>query len=512
MGRKQRRTKTTTPTDSASSGLVASVSNRFRFFRWMCAFFFVAALFIRLDVITVWPGAEGWSLDFAMSLERGSYLPAFIHYALLPLGAGLFPSADLFFLFPRLLSAAFLLGAAALYYRWGSRLFGRQVAELQLLVAAGSLWLPFFGKMATADSWALFGHVGIWLSTLLLLRSSAKKYQFIQGAFVAFSALAAPLSTVIFLVVLYLLLYRPSGYNQIWSRGWGALLVGGALLLLQGTHGQLTYWNLGQNTTAYGTFFLYAVLGLLPCIGFLFAGFRDLFFKLKQGEGLAFSLLSIALAAFVSQSILFPFALACIAGKQMQLYFSRNYPWENWVKGAAILHLIFALIGSFLALIGGLLELGGEGYRAVLGMIAAYWIFSLLAVLGLYGRRRDFTIGGSILTGLLSVMFFWVQVYPYLELQRNWPLDFIEAMSSQKSSSLEHSIYVPKQAELSNALPYLRRAAWTFADSTSAAYQLSSWPNDTVSLNAPEEKTGRTFLELYKFRLSPLHSSDDTAE
>lgn len=500
MGRKQRRSNSSA-NESTAPKLVASVSNRFRFFRWMCAFFFIAALFIRLDVITVWPGAEGWNLDFAMSLERGSYLPAFLHHALLPLGAGLFTSADLFFLFPRLLSAVFILAAAALYYRWGSRLFGRQVAELQLLAAAGSLWLPFFGKIATADAWALFGHLGVWLATLLLLRSSNKKYQFIQGAFVAFSALAAPLSTLIFLVVLYTLLYRPAGYDQIWSRGWGALLISGAILLLQGSQGQLTYWNLGQNPTEYGTFFLYGLLGMLPAIGFLFAAFRDLFFKVKQGEGLAFSLLAVLLASFFSQSLLFPFVLACLAGKQMQLYFSRNYPWENWVKGPAILHLIFALIGSFLALIGGLLQLGGEGYRAVLGMIAAYWIFNLLAVLGLYGRRRDFTIGGTILAGLLSVMFFWVQVYPYLELERDWALDFIEAKQNQESNADEPSIFIPNEATLSTALPYFRRAGWAFTDSTSAAYHLSASPIDTIAITDPEVKTGRSFFQLHKFSL-----------
>jgi hypothetical protein len=240
---------------------------------------------------------------------------------------------------------------------------------------------------------------------------------------------------------------------------------------------------------------------LLPCIGFLFAGFRDLFFKLKQNEGLAFSLLAALLASFFSQSLLFPFVLACLAGKQMQLYFSRNYPWESWVKGPAILHLVFALIGSFLALIGGLVQLGGEGYRAVLGMIAAYWIFNLLAVLGLYGERRDFTIGGSILAGLLSVMFFWVQVYPYLEIERSWPLDFIEAEFLKESNDGERSIYVPNEATLSNSLPYLRRADWTFADSTSAAYHLSSAPIDTVTVTEPNVKQGRAFFELYKFRL-----------
>ncbi|MEL6357661.1 MAG: hypothetical protein AAFQ37_12100, partial [Bacteroidota bacterium] len=124
MGRKHRRAgKLGKVNATEASPLSPAVSSRYRFFRWLCAFFFLAALFIRIDVITIWPGAEAMTFSQAMGFEKGSYLPAWITYALLEPGARLYPSSDLFFFYPRILSGFLMVSAAFLYYQWGSRLF-----------------------------------------------------------------------------------------------------------------------------------------------------------------------------------------------------------------------------------------------------------------------------------------------------------------------------------------------------------------------------------------------------
>lgn len=495
MGRKHRRGKQHSAEKTAGPKLQTTVSSRYRFFRWMCAFFILATVFIRLDVITVWPGAEGWALDFAMAPQRGAYLPAFLHGLLLEPGASLFPAADLFFLFPRLLSAVLLLATGWLYYHWGSKLFGRLVAELHLLLAASSLWLPFFGKVATADSWAFFGHVGLWLSTLLLLRSDSKKYQFLQGGFVLLAGLAAPNATLALLLLLFVGLHWLSGHKDIWLKSWPSMVIGLVVAATLWKQAPQTYWFWGYNADKYGQFILYAFLGMLPAIGFLFGGLRDLIFKLKKQEALARSMVTVLVAALISQSLLFPLVLAALAGKQLQLFFTERYPWNNWVKGPAILHLIFAFFGSFFGLMSGLVQFRGDGYRAALGMVAAYWIFSLLAVLGLYGKRRDFTIGGTVLTGLLSLMFFWVQVYPWIEKDRDWPSDLIE----QSGLPAGTQIVVPAEDELSTALPYLRRAGW-LVDET-GNYTLTSSPVDTIKPNSKLVDEGRRVFSLRRFKL-----------
>lgn len=487
---------------SPEASAAVTVSGRYRFFRWLCVFFFVAALFIRLDVITVWPGAEGWALDHSLSSARADYLPAFLHGWLATYGDRLFSGVDLFFLFPRILSAILLLGAFWLYYRWGSRLFGKSATELHLMVAAGSLWLPFFGKMATADTWAFAGHVGLWLSTLLLLRSPEKKYQFIQGFFALFSAVAAPFSTVVLLLVLYLVSWWRQGTFP-WAKALAAPLIAVVVAALNGSPDHALYYFLGGGGGGYGSLVGYAVLGLLPAIGFLLGGLRDLIYKLGKREDLALTMGTILLASLAAQSLLFGFVLAAIAGKQLQLFFTDRYPWNNWVKGPAILHLIFAFMAALFGLFSGLIQFDLEGYRAVLGTAAAYWIFSLLAVLGLYGNRRDFTLGGTVFTGLLAVLFFWVQVYPYLELERDWPeellerADFIEAMVPTSTAGPDEAyLYVPDSAHFSNALPYFRRADIPVTSRPDEAqYQLFHFPNDSSSITTELTVKGRIVFD-----------------
>ena len=99
---------------------------------------------------------------------------------------------------------------------------------------------------------------------------------------------------------------------------------------------------------------------------------------------------------------MFPLLLALLAGKQMQLYFkAENYPWRDWARGGAVVHLVFAFVAAFAILLFGGISFSGEGFRAALGMAAAYWIFSLLGVIGLYGEKRDFALGGSLLAGVV---------------------------------------------------------------------------------------------------------------
>ena len=78
-------------------------------------------------------------------------------------------------------------------------------------------------------------------------------------------------------------------------------------------------------------------------------------------------------------------------------------------------------------------------------------------MIGLYGMRRDYVIGGMTLAGVLGLLFFWVQVYPFLHLQRNWP----ERMT-QQLNKLEDvpEVYVmtPTYKTVQPLAPYLLRS------------------------------------------------------
>lgn len=496
MGRKKKSKKRSSVQSEPAVSPVAP-SSRFRFFLWMSGFFALAALFIRLDAITVWPGAEARLLTQALSDTRGSYLPAYLSSLLTQPGADLFAGADLFFLFPRLLSAVLLVVAALIFYRWGRKLFGPQVVQLQLLLLAASLYLPFHGKVATPDAALLLAHLGLWLSAILVVRSGRLSYQLYLGVFALLGGILAPFNTLVLsLVVLGFFLFR-APLATVARRGWIAPVAALVGLLAFPPPGMLYF---GWKSSAYG----YAILGTLPFIGFLIGGLRDLVYKLGRREELALLLAGAFVGGLVAGSPLFAVSLSLLAGKQLQLYFGPRYPWNNWVRGPSILHLIFALIGSFLLLLGGFITFRGDGYRAFMGMVAAYWIFSLFGVLGIYGMRRDFTIGGVVLSGILATLFFWVQVYPYFETQRNWPITFISELK-QRIDWRSSKIYVPvapNEDAASNLPPYLHRAK--IEQSTTprgTTHRVQVFPADTMARNLIIDVEGRSGLRLYRFGL-----------
>ncbi|PPK88287.1 hypothetical protein CLV84_1252 [Neolewinella xylanilytica] len=498
MSRKKRRKASVS--QSPNPGPVPA-SSQWRFFVWACCFFFLAALLVQLDVMTAWPGGEGFALARALDAGWGDYLPASINHVLLPLGDALSDDPDSRFLFPRMLSAFWLVLAAFFTYRWTSRLFGTQVSQLALLCAGASLFLPFFGKVATADTLALLGHAGMLWSLLLyaLAKDQRKIYAF--GVFVLLAAIAAPVSTLLLsMMVVVLAVFQRTDYS--WTTPAGvAVGISMLVLLVQGPQGANTYWYYGQEDSRVLDLLYYGLLGMLPLAGWVIAGFRDLIFKARNFEQFSMIVGMAMVVTLLAQSLLFMYLVALLAGKQMQLYFSEpNYPWKDFVRATSVVQLVVAFIGAFLLLTGGAISFPGGGFRAALGMAAAYWIFSLLAVLGIFGDRRNFALGGSILSGMLTVMFFWVQVYPYVEVERSWPEDLLSQVTEPAT------LQIPDEAdesELSTALPYFRMAGWELAQEGS--YRLSMAPVAADSLEGAGARVrGRAILQPLTFVLSPV--------
>ena len=269
------------------------------------------------------------------------------------------------------------------------------------------------------------------------------------------------------------------------------------ILLLQGNQGIRSYWFWGGRPLAYLAFLGYSILSFLPITGWFLAGVRDLIYKVRRGEQAARLYTAGLFISFITQSLVFPLLLALLAGKQMQLYFrAENYPWRDWARGGAVVHLVFAFVGAFVALLFGGISFSGEGFRAALGMAAAYWIFSLLGVIGLYGEKRDFALGGSLLAGLLGVLFFWVQVYPYLETERDWPTELVDQLE------VPLPVYVPEGDAFSVARPSLRRAGVPIAaDSATADFILRSWPIIDSTGTATYVSPGRVVVTRRMFGL-----------
>lgn len=490
MPKKKKRKQVISDTGQPSAGN-GKTSSRFQLFLWASAFFFLAALLLYTNVIVVWPGAEGYALDHALSNGRGSSMLSFLYHKFIPVPDMVSEETNAVWLFPRLLSATALVATGFFTHRFAGRLFGSEAIGLGLLCAGASLFLPFFGKVATPDSLALLGQAGFFWTILLAGADRENNYLLPAGIFLLLGGIAAPLSTLVFGLATILTGRLLMGGGKQWLTLLSLLALPLVVLLLQGNQGIRSYWFWGGQPLAYGRWLMYCLLGMAPLAGWLLAGIRDLVYKVRKGEQMS-RLLAAGLAiGFVTQSLVFPLLLALIAGKQMQLYFREaNYPWRDWVRGGATVHLIVAFIAVVLILARVSISFPGPGFRAALGMAAAYWMFSLFGVLGLYGDRRDFALGGSVLAGMLTVLFFWVQVYPYYDATRNWPERIVRQIEVKLPT------YVPPANEFSNALPYFRRAGIPVTtDSTTADLLLVKWPVTDSLSTAGIEVTGRILWE-----------------
>ncbi|NJC25532.1 glycosyltransferase family protein [Neolewinella antarctica] len=485
------------PAPTPEPTAVAGNSSRFQFFLWICSFFFFAALFIRLDVITPWPGAESLALDHALSNLRGDSPLSFLYYQLFGWGQSIDESTQAIWLFPRIISAVCTLLTGFFAYRYGSRLFGKSGMALGLLCAGASIFLPFFGKVATSDALGLLGQSGFLFTTFLAGADRERNYLLSAGIFLFLAGLAAPISTIVFGLATIFAARTILGGGKQWLNLVYLLALPLAVLLLQGNQGERSYWFWGSQPLAYLKFLGYSLVGFLPVAGWMLAGLRDVLYKARRGEQAGQLFAASLVIAFVTQSLVFPLIIALLAGKQMQLYFEvKQYPWRDWVRGGAVVHVVLAFLGAFVVLLFSGISFPGEGFRAALGMGAAYWIFSLFGVIGLYGEKRDFAIGGTLLSGLLGVLFFWVQVYPYFEAERNWADRLANKMEVKLPT------YVPDTEATSVARPAFRRAGIPLVtDSTAADFHLRSWEAGDSTRQADLEIEGRVILRRKVFGL-----------
>lgn len=399
---------------------VEEPSSRYRFFTWVVLFLALAQLVVGLDYITVWPGAEAQQIWQSTGAEGGAYLSSLLFSVL--------PETSPYWLFLfRLPSVLLYLLSAILFYQWGKDLFGKESIELALIVLGGSLFLPIMAKMASLDIWSLFFELATWLSLVHFQKDGTKKWLLRIALFGSLAVLFGQFQSLILMLIWQVGYYRliPAS-NEVIKKNLAQpfviiYLVFGISYIL-GNRGTESAYYFKIFNLSHHQFLLFSILGLGPFIGFCMASLRDLFYKLKKNEELAKLLLIALVGSFLVQSLVFPFLLVFMTARQLHHYFfTPNYPWQNWVKTWQVLHLVVVFVGVILALIGGFTAFEIDGFRAVLGCSAAYWMFSFMAVVGLYGKQRDYVIGGMTLAGVVALLFFWVQVYPFLNLKRNWP-------------------------------------------------------------------------------------------
>ncbi|MEL7250270.1 MAG: hypothetical protein AAFO03_17735 [Bacteroidota bacterium] len=461
---------------------VAQPSSRYRFFCWAVAFLSLSQLVVGLDYITLWAGAES-QLIWDSQTTSPAFSPLLGILGSIPIDSQFWLVAY------RLPSFFFALLGIAFFYVWGAALFGKQAVQVTLLAAAATFLLPLLAKSGALDSWRFGLEIATWIALMRFMKTPNRSWLIWVAALGSLAALIGQWATVVMLLIWQVSYYRlVNPQNETLKKElakpfviiflvFGLSLVAGLIAGGGTSHRPYFYFDFLQ--LGHLKFFFYGLLGLSPFIGFTLAGLRDLFYKLKRGEELAVLIAVGLFGSLITLSLVFPFLLIFLTAKQLDLYFrAENYPWQNWVKTTQVLHLILVFIAVVLALLGGFFQFQTNGFRALLGCSFAYWMFSFVGVIGLYGFRRDYVLGGMTLAGLLALLFFWIQVYPFFHIQRNWPER--TATEIQKLEQTPEVVYISAQETLSLPLaPYLLRNGI-------AAQVLDSIPAETFHLRLME--------------------------
>lgn len=462
----------------------------FRYFSLAVSLLIAVTLLVMNDVASLWNGAEA-SLAWESAAPEGSrFLPAIILNWIWMQTDG-----NLFLL--RLPSVLWLLMASAGFFYLARPLFGLRVTVTALLVAGTSIGLPNLAKTATPDSWLFAMHLVGFVLLLRHIKQPAGPWRWWLYAVVFMSGLIEPWAALIyFSMAAAFLLGRPGQGRLLWRlQPWLPALAAMAVCWLSGTLEWRPDW-FWVNQNQPGSYLL-VLLGYLPFAGFILSGLRDYAPKLYKGDEMAASLTAGFVAGLLAQSPAIYFVPALLIARQMDAYFLPVYPFRNFVKTGAVLHLIAAFFGSLALFFGGIYYLQGAGFRVAALIAGAYWSLSFVGVIGLYGMHRRWAIGGPMLAGAFTLLLFWLSAYPLLEARRKTEFGIMDVLPADT----EPSVYI--HCGYHDPMPAV------------AAYIRREFPQATVVAN--EQKTASSKRPYYLISRTEISSceaifqSDSTA-
>lgn len=375
-------------------------------------------LLVTNDVAVIWNGPEAWRIWQMQSQEVEPNL----------------------FLW-RLPGVIIFILSLVLFWFLGQKIFGKRSTLMGIVVLGTSLLIPNLSKQVTWDSWLLLFHLTGLLGLLLYLKQPKRQWQLLFYVSLVPGIWLQPLSSLVTFALFSTALYflHPQGKRLLKLFPWGALA-----LIFAGWYvaGQIDWSTKGYLIASFRQPFhknlLYQLAGLLPFMGFVLAGLWEVFQKVRKREEFSLILSLWLVSALVGQSLLFSAGLALLVGKQLDAYFIRQYPYRSIVKTGAILHALLAFFGITFLLMGGFYTFKGVGFRAALAFGALYWMPSFIAIIGLYGMNRRFVLGGTITSAALATLFFWLQLYPLVRNQLDWPGEAIAEIlaTAQKQDTL----------------------------------------------------------------------------
>ena len=117
--------------------------------------------------------------------------------------------------------------------------------------------------------------------------------------------------------------------------------------------------------------------------------------------------------------------------------------------------LIFAF--AFALLYNGFVYFEGDGYRAGIAVSGSYWALSFVGIVGLYGIRKPLALGASLLSGLIGMSFFWLQLYPLMETQRSLVQEMPKEVKALRPEATEMVLLPRQKRSFPNAAVYAKQ-------------------------------------------------------
>lgn len=405
-----------------------------RTFGGIVFFLFIVNLFIMNDVVSYWSPIE---LDLLTSKDSTP--------SILKSCSQFFEGTE----FGLRLSSVFsILGGILVLYFLGKKLFGEQDTRISILLLCGSLLVPQLGKTFSGDSILFLLFSIVFLSHLLYLKRPILQWRFLYILVLFLALLFHFVQAFLFAFLLWigLYLFHPQGKKGIGLMPWLPVLLAAALIYYQSyAWAPEAYW-LSYKTIPFGKYILIILAGILPFLPFAVAGLKHNIQKFKRKEELSVIMICLVLAAFFSHSLLFQFAFALMAAKQIKDYDKSNYPHEQSVKITSVLLLLGSFFGMAALMILSYEYLKEPGFRASIIVAIFFWIFNFISVVGVYGKKSQYAFAGMVLSGLLMTFFFWTQFMPVYENKAAVAKQLIYKIEQEKPSFVVYDDAINRQA------------------------------------------------------------------
>ncbi len=430
------------------------MSTRLRLFFAATALLTLANLLLVNDWMTFWNASEAKLLLAAQSGE-GFYLPATGIAAF----AQLFSFSEFSVRLPGVLLFLLTIGG---FWVFGKKIFGKESLRYAFLVLGSSFLLVNLSKFATADTWLFALQTLTVLALIRYLKEPKLFWQIVLLACTTLAAFVQVWSTLVLTLgfAVYLYFVHPQGRRLLKSYLWALWLLLLPIFYFAGTlfESYQDYFFMDYSLNGLGRYFALNALSVLPWIGFVLAALWHMVKRLRKREELAIITVGWFIFAILAQSLALQSVVAIITAKQVLGWRDKKFPYGNIVKTGTLLQLIGVILLAIVGLIGGFLRFENIGYRVVLSVSAAYWIWSFAATLGLYLNNRPSIISGMTISGMLVILFFWLQFYPVWENYRSLPKRAVEAAAALAYRNQEASLYLaaPDTVAVDNFLLYAK--------------------------------------------------------